>query len=199
MTAIQSQPRLSFEQFLDYNDGAAQRFELFDGIPVAMPEPSDLHEDIINALKRVFEQAIEQRSLDWRVRTGRLVQIPVGGFANGRRPDLAVVTDTPPELKAERRAIYDPPHLIVEIASSNWTDDLKKKVRDYALLQVPEYWVVDYRGQIPEKDCDRGKGIKTIVFRLNGYRYSRQEYLGDEAIECTALGLTLTTNAIVAV
>lgn len=199
MTAIQSQPRLTFEQFLDYDDGTAYRYELFEGIPVEMPEPSDLHEDIVAALKKVFEAAIEQRSLNWQVRLGRLVQIPVGGFANGRRPDLAIVTQTPPQLKDQRRAIYNPPHMVVEIASSNWSDDLKKKVRDYALLQVPEYWVVDYRGQIPEKDCERGKGIKTIVFRLDGYQYKRQEYLGDEAIECAALrGLTLTTNTIVA-
>lgn len=57
MTAIQSQPHLTFEQFLDYDDGTARRFELFDGIPVPMPEPSDLHEDIINALKQSFVAA----------------------------------------------------------------------------------------------------------------------------------------------
>lgn len=128
----------------------------------------------------------------------RLIEIPVGGFANSRRPDLVVIDEPRSPQEQEARAVYQPPHLIFEVTSSNWSDDLKKKVRDYALLQVPEYWVVDYRGQIPEKDCDRGKGIKTIVFWLDGYRYKRQEYLGDEAIKCVALSsLTLTTNAIV--
>jgi len=199
MTAVQFQSRLTFEQFLDYDDGTARFFELLDGIPVAMPEPAERHEEIIRFLDAQCQAAIATARFDWTPRQRRLIQIPVGGYANGRRPDLIIINQPRSPQAQEDRAAYQPPHFIFEVASGNWSDDLKKKVRDYALLQVPEYWVIDYRGQIPEKDCDRGKGIKTIVFRLDGYRYKRQEYLGDEAIECIVLpSLSLTTNAIIA-
>lgn len=197
MNTVLTQPRLTFVEFLDYDDGTANRYELIDGIPVVMPEPSDLHEEIVDYLKMVFQQEIARIGRNWRARTGRLIQIPVGGNAEGRRPDLAIVTETPASEKAERRAIYEAPQMIVEIASSNWKDDVQSKLRDYALLRVPEYWVFDYKGQIPGKYCDRGKGVKTIVFTLDGFQFQRREYLADEVIECATFSdLTLTTHQI---
>lgn len=195
MNTIATSPHLTFEQFLDYDDGTDARYELINGIPVAMPEPSDLHEDIVDFLKGVFQRESDRLGRNWKVRVNRLIQIPVGGNADGRRPDLAIVDNATPD--PERRAIYAAPRMIVEIVSKNWKDDLQRKLRDYALLQVPEYWAVDYRGQIPEKNCVRGKGIKTILFTLDGYQFKRQEYLVDEVIGCATFSdLRLTTAQI---
>jgi Uma2 family endonuclease len=36
--------------------------------------------------------------------------------------------------------------LIVEVVSTNWETDYARKVEEYALLGIPEYWIVDYRG-----------------------------------------------------
>jgi Uma2 family endonuclease len=36
--------------------------------------------------------------------------------------------------------------LIAEVVSTNWQNDYARKVEDYALLAVPEYWIVDYLG-----------------------------------------------------
>ena len=36
--------------------------------------------------------------------------------------------------------------LIVEVVSTNWQNDYARKVEDYALLGVPEYWIVDHLG-----------------------------------------------------
>jgi Uma2 family endonuclease len=88
----------------------------------------------------------------------------------------------------------------VEIASSNWVNDIRDKILGYLHLGTPEYWVIDYAGQIPEKYCDRGKGIKTAVYTLQtkGYAYNKNEYLEDEIIPCqTFSDLQLTTNLIV--
>ncbi|MGV2387484.1 MAG UNVERIFIED_CONTAM: Uma2 family endonuclease [Microcystis novacekii LVE1205-3] len=35
---------------------------------------------------------------------------------------------------------------MVEVVSSNWESDYARKVEEYALLGIPEYWIVDYRG-----------------------------------------------------
>jgi Uma2 family endonuclease len=36
--------------------------------------------------------------------------------------------------------------LVVEVVSTNWQNDYARKVEDYALLGIPEYWIVDYLG-----------------------------------------------------
>jgi Uma2 family endonuclease len=36
--------------------------------------------------------------------------------------------------------------LIAEVVSRNWQNDYARKVEDYALFGVPEYWIVDYLG-----------------------------------------------------
>ncbi len=193
--AITTQPRLTFEEFLDYDDGTGRRFELIDGLPIPMPEPSEMHEDIAEYLAAVFKQAVSQMGYRWKVKTSRLIKMPIGAHADGRRPDLALIND--PE-DPETRAIYTPPHLVIEIASRNWAEDLQKKLADYRLMKVPLYWVVDYRGQIPEKHCQRGKGVKTIVFTLQNFNYKREEFIGDEVIPCQPFQkLELTTNLIV--
>ena len=196
MTTAQQFPQFTFEDFLDYEDAYGTPFELSaDGFLVSMPAPDQEHELIISYLDRLFAAEIERLGHPW-FPSRRAIEIPVGGFFKGRRPDLSII-----ELVPERnqdRAIYQIPKLVIEIASASWSEDLKGKTHDYALLKVPEYWVIDYRGQIPEKACLRGKGIKTIVFTLEGFRYKRQEFLGDEVIPgATFPELALTTSQIV--
>lgn len=196
MSTAQQFPQFTFEDFLDYEDAYGTPFELSaDGFLVPMPAPDQEHELIVSYLDRLFATEIERLGFSW-FPSRRAIEIPVGGFFKGRRPDLSIV-----ELALERnrdRAIYQVPKLVIEIASTNWSEDLKGKTHDYALLKVPEYWVIDYRGQIPEKECLRGKGIKMIVFTLEGFRCKRQEFLGDEVIPGAAFPeLALTTSQIV--
>jgi Uma2 family endonuclease len=35
---------------------------------------------------------------------------------------------------------------VVEVVSTNWETDDARKVEEYAILGIPEYWIVDYRG-----------------------------------------------------
>jgi Uma2 family endonuclease len=60
-----------------------------------------------------------------------------------REPDIFVL---PPEEvpKAKGTPLDVRPALVVEVMSpSTRTIDLKEKVEDYALAQIPEYWAVD--------------------------------------------------------
>jgi len=36
--------------------------------------------------------------------------------------------------------------MVVEVVSTNWQDDYARKVEEYALLEIEEYWIVDFRG-----------------------------------------------------
>ncbi|MBD2072092.1 Uma2 family endonuclease [Leptolyngbya sp. FACHB-671] len=198
MSAIQLQPHLTFEEFLDYDTGTENLYELIDGSLIAMSEPSRLHQRIARYLDLTFGDEIERLELPWEPVRNTAIKVPGRNLADGRRPDLAIVTIPQTEEESQTKGIHTTPHMIVEIASSNWGEDLKRKVLAYAHLEVPEYWVIDYGGQIPEKHCDRGKGVKTIVYTLQGYGYVKQEFVGDELIPCrTFPEVKLTTNLVV--
>jgi Uma2 family endonuclease len=36
--------------------------------------------------------------------------------------------------------------LVAEVVSTNWQNDYARKVEDYALLGIPEFWIIDYLG-----------------------------------------------------
>lgn len=202
MIAVNEPRLLTFEEFLDYDDGTDNRYELIDGVTVVMPEPSRLHQGIARYLDQQLGMAIDAQGENWEPVRNTVIKVPGKYLADGRRPDIAVVDKLPPEIAMQEKGIRTVPHLIIEIASSNWANDVRNKILGYLHLGTPEYWVVDYAGLIPEKYCDRGKGIKTIVHTLqtSGYGYDRAEYLADEPIPCLTFGqhLQLTTNLIVA-
>jgi Uma2 family endonuclease len=49
MYTILTKP-LTFEEFLDWDDGSGRSFELFYGVPVPLSEPNANHEDLIQRL-----------------------------------------------------------------------------------------------------------------------------------------------------
>ena len=58
---------------------------------------------------------------------------------------------------------------------------------------------MDYKGQIPAKYCQRGKGPKVIVLTLSDQVYQKVEYLAGERVPCaTFSSLELTVNQILA-
>ncbi len=85
----------------------------------------------------------------------------------------------------------------VEVASSNWSDDLIAKQEEYEALGVAEYWIVDYQGQIPAKYCQRGKFKKVMVLSLENGVYQKAEYIEGEIIPCTTFPeIKLTVNQV---
>lgn len=199
--ALPTQSALTFEAFLDYDDGTENLYELINGEPILMPEPSLLHQSIVGYLESVFRRQIEQLGHNWEPFRNTVIRVPGRLLADGRRPDLAIVDKlSPAEIEADVKGIRTTPHMIIEVASSNWANDLRDKISGYIHLGVPEYWVLDYKGQIPAKYCDRGKGVKTIVFTFResgGYGYDKAEFIEDEIIACrTFPNLQLTTTQI---
>ncbi len=189
---------LTFKQFLDFDDGnELNEYELVAGRLVLMSEPSELHEEILEFLSFMFELAYRKRKLKYSVRKRNALQI---SETQSRRPDIAIIQR--PQFYPDdqpRLGIQTQPFMIVEIASSNWSTDLIDKQEEYLALGVPEYWIIDYRGQIPAKYCLRGKGKKAIVLILENGEYQRSEYLEGETIPCfTFPDLTLTIEQVLA-
>jgi len=188
---------LTFDGFIGIDDGnELQEYELVDGRLLPMPEPDDWHEEILEFLSFMFELQYRRDRLNYSVRQRNALRIDQ---SRGRRPDIAVI-ERPATRREDRQAgIRTTPLMLVEIASGNWSTDLVEKQEEYEALGVLVYWIVDYRGQIPAKYCQRGKGRKAIALTLEQGMYQRAEYLAGEVVPCPLFpGLRLTVDQILA-
>lgn len=195
---IQANTRsLTFEEFIEFEDGnELNEYELLNGRPLLMPEPDDLHEEILEFLSFLFELQRRQHKLNYSVRKRNALML---GEMRGRRPDIAVIERMATRREDRKPGIRSKPFMIVEIASGNWSTNLVEKQEEYEALGVPEYWIVDYQGQIPAKYCQRGKGKKVIVLTLERGVYQKAEYIAGEKVPCTTFpALALTVEQILA-
>ena len=188
---------LTFDEFVQFDDGnELNEYELVAGRLALMSEPSDWHEEILEFLSFMFELQYRRQKLSYSVRKRSALMID---SIRGRRPDIAVI-DRPATRREDRQpGIRTTPRMIVEIASGNWSTDLVDKQEEYEAIGIDEYWIVDYRGQIPEKYCQRGKGKKVIILKLFNGLYQKAEYLEGEVVPCfTFPDLKLTVDQILA-
>ena len=76
---------------------------------------------------------------------------PFANIATARRPDVVVLD----ELALAQEPLWQREpvitlassiKLVVEVVSSNWETDYARKVEEYSLFGIPEYWIVDFLG-----------------------------------------------------
>jgi Uma2 family endonuclease len=73
--------------------------------------------------------------------------------------------------------------LVVEVVSTNWETDYARKVEEYALLGIPEYWIVDYRGLGGVAFIGKPKQPTIAVCQLIDQDYIQQQFrLGQQII-----------------
>lgn len=144
---IQANPTLiNFNEFIAQY-GEQEQYELIDGELIDV-EPTGLHEQVIGFVARKLNVEIDRLNLPYLIPHRCLIRV---SNSTGFRPDLIVLDQT--QLSYEPLWQYQPVitssaaiKLIVEVVSTNWQNDYARKVEDYALLGVPEYWIVDYQG-----------------------------------------------------
>jgi len=66
--------------------------------------------------------------------------------------------------------------LVVEVVSTNWETDYARKVEEYAFLEIPEYWIVDYRGLGGVAFIGKPKQPTVTVCQLIGEDYTQQQF-----------------------
>ena len=113
------------------------RIELLDGEIIDMPEEGELHVWFKVELNRFLTRILPD---ELRLAPDATLSLDA---QNAPDPDIYIfptgltLRSTPgPELR-----------LILEIADSSLTHDLRRKSETYAANGVPEYWVVDVRGR----------------------------------------------------
>jgi Uma2 family endonuclease len=171
-------------QLLTFNEFVAQygddfRYELADGELINM-EPTGPHEAVGGKLAVQIGIAITQTQHPWFIPRTCLIR-PFSDTATARRPDIVVLDE--PMLQYEPLWQQEPVitlgrsiKLVVEIVSTNWETDYARKVEEYALLGIPEYWIVDYRGLGGIAFIGKPKQPTFTVCQLEDEDYTQQQY-----------------------
>lgn len=173
---------LTFEQFLvEYGDNP--RYELIDGELRDM-EPTGPHEEVSgNIAGRIYAEILRS-NLNWLIPKTCLIKPPTAE-ATALRPDVIVLdkaklSNEPLWQKEPIICNGNTIQLVAEVVSTNWQDDYARKVEEYAFLQIPEYWIVDFRGLGGLQFIGNPKQPTFTICQLVNGVYQQQQYrLGD--------------------
>ncbi len=142
--------KLTFEEYLSYEDGTDTRYELVNGELVAMSLGTGLHAFIIEFLAGQIAAVLADWEANYKVFSGSVgVRSPRGGRLNTSRiPDITVLPLEQAKQLLSREAVigFDepPPLLVIEVVSpSTKKEDYKAKWSEYSVRDIPEYWIVD--------------------------------------------------------
>lgn len=196
----ESQQRsLNFDEFLNHY-GGDRRYELIDGT-VCDLEPKGAHEEVAAFLTGKLCVQIDRLALPWLTFRQKLLR-PVNTEMTAFRPDVAVVDRdeliqeplwSDQLILTQGRSIK----LVAEVVSGNWQNDYARKVEDYAVLGIPEYWIVDYAGLGGMMYVGKPKRPTLSIASLVDGEYEIQQFRGDQAISSkTFPALKLTAKQI---
>ncbi|WP_375476598.1 Uma2 family endonuclease [uncultured Nostoc sp.] len=173
---------LTFEEFIaQYGDNT--RYELIDGQLRDM-EPTGPHEAVAGSITGRIYVEIFNSNLNWLIPKTCLIK-PPAAEATALRPDVIVLDKA--ELSKEplwqkEPIIYNGNtiKLVAEVVSTNWQDDYARIMEEYAFLNIPEYWIVDFRGLGGLQFIGNPKQPTFTVCQLVNGVYQQQQYrLGD--------------------
>ena len=142
MIATTTERFYTFEEYLTYDDGTDNHYELVDGRLEIVNPPTIKHFLLSKFIEHLLETEINRLDLDWLcfketgVRTGK---------NKSRLTDICVVRSLQAKELLNKSAVFEtPPLLVVEVVSpESVSRDYRRKRSEYAALEVPEYWIVD--------------------------------------------------------
>lgn len=193
------QKQLSFDEFLA-RYGGDNRYELIDG-EVFDLEPTGLHEEVAAFFTTKVCVQIDKIDLPWFVLQRGLLR-PSHLNMTAFRPDVAVVDrdELSKELLWSNQSILtlgSSIKFVAEVVSSNWQNDYARKVEDYAVLGIPEYWIADYAGLGGTRHIGKPKQPTLSICTLVDGEYEIQQFRGNQTITSTVFpGLKLTAEQV---
>ncbi|MCJ8282709.1 MAG: Uma2 family endonuclease, partial [Rivularia sp. ALOHA_DT_140] len=179
--------------------GDNERYELIDGELFEM-EPTGPHEQVGAFIGRKLNVQIDLYNPDYFIPHRCLIKLL--GTETAFRPDLIVLDKNQlanePLWKQEPVITSgDSIKLIVEVVSTNWQNDYARKVEDYALLGVTEYWIVDYLGVGGREYIGKPKQSTITICDLIGDEYQRKLFQNQDILVSKIFPkLQLNTNKI---
>jgi Uma2 family endonuclease len=147
---IATTKKMTLAEYLTYDDGTDTRYELVDGKLTRMSLGTGEHGDISEFLNDEFKAEIRRLGLDWVAKDMKIgIQSPRATRGETMRvPDVVVLPLEQWNSLKKRKSLIPlnepPPLLVVEVVSpSTIAVDYRAKHSEYAVLDIPEYWIVD--------------------------------------------------------
>jgi len=186
---IQAVPKqITFDEFIAwYPENSEYRYELHDGEIIQMPKPIGKHSRVSGYIALKLGVEIERLRLPYFVPKECVVKFGESGY----EPDVIVLNeqtleDDPRWEKESTITKGKSAKLVIEVASTNWSDDYALKLEDYEALGIEEYWICDYLGLGGKRYIGAPKQPTFSVYRLNEMgEYQVQQFRGEQAIAST--------------
>jgi len=148
---IQAIPQLlTFNEFIAwYPENSTTHYELHDGEIVAMPKPTGKHSKVGGFASGELHFEIRRLKLPYFI--PKECVIKSARNESGYEPDVIVLDEQTigEDPRWEKESIITKGtsvRLVIEVVSTNWSDDYALKLEEYELLGIPEYWIIDYLG-----------------------------------------------------
>ena len=171
---------LTFREYLEYDDGTDNRYELIDGELVEVPPESEFNLFVAQFLGRKLEAFVTMRQV--KLQKLELAVPAFPGMPLNRQPDLTVIrTEHIQQMEQLGKAAITldmrPPLFVAEVVSpyrnsndENYQRDYVDKVQQYQERGIPEYWIIDPTEQ------------KVSVLLLVDGTYQATEFTGNQQI-----------------
>jgi len=199
---IQAIPKqLTFDEFIAwYPENSEYRYELHDGIIIAVPKPRGKHSEVAGFTSGELFLEIRRSQLPYFIPKECVVK---PGRESSYEPDVIVldkvgVANHEPRWENESIIMFGSSiRLVIEVVSTNWSDDYALKLEDYEAMGISEYWIVDYLGLGGRRYIGSPKQPTFSVYKLVDGVYQMQQFRGNERIVSAIFPeLKLTVNQI---
>ena len=190
---------LTFAEFAEWKP-EDRFYELHNEWVVKKLQPLGEHEEIVGFLSSELTLKFQKQNLPYFIPKQALVK-PLKD-ESAYLPDILILNR--PNLASEplwkkfstvTQGASIP--LVVEVVSTNWQDDYIKKVGEYELIGIPEYWIVDYLGLGGRRFIGNPKQPTILIYRLIDGEYEVSQFRGNDNIESAAFPeLNLTAQQI---
>jgi Uma2 family endonuclease len=191
--------RMTFEEFIDWYPEDGKRYELYRGAVREMMPIGD-HELTSSFLSE--ELTLEVRSNHPNYRVSRMCLLKPEMAETGFIPDVVVIdrlelVNEPMWQKASVIQNGKTIPLVIEVVSTNWSDDYAIKLSQYEAMGIAEYWIVDYRALGAVRHIGKPKQPTVTVCKLIEGEYQLFLFTSGKRIESDILPkLNLMTDTI---
>ncbi len=189
----------TFEEFLEWYPDGRGRYELIEGVVVEI-NPTGDHEEVAAFLNRKLNVEIDRLNLPYFIPRTYFVKPP--NSISGYQPDVLVLERGALEAEALWKksatiTLGSSVKVAVEVVSTNWGDDYGRKLTDYELLGIPEYWIVDYRALGARRYIGSPKHPTLSLYTLVEGEYQVQQFKSSDQLHSAIFsGLNLTAEQI---
>lgn len=200
MTQTLTKP-ISFDEFVAwYPENAVGKYELHNGRIVEMPLGTGAHSNITGFITGELHFEIKRLKSPYSI-PGDCLLKPLED-ESGYQPDIIILdreqlSNEPRWQKESVITLGSSVRLVVEVVSTNWQNDYLRKAGDYELMEIPEYWIVDYLGLGGRRFIGSSKSPTISVYYMVEGEYEVRQFRDNERVESLAFPeLQLTASQI---